>query len=52
MLLLIWKEDIKLTENIIFKVSPELKKQLQEEAKEKGLTLSSYLKAIISERKK
>ena len=39
-------------DTIIFKVSPELKKQLKKEAKEKGLTLSGYLKIIIFERKK
>lgn len=41
-----------MTENIIFRISPELKKLLKKEAKEKGLTLSGYLKSIISERKK
>lgn len=39
-------------DTIIFKISCELKEQLQEEAKEKGLTLSGYLKSIIAERKK
>ena len=38
-------------DTIIFKVSYELKEQLQKEAKEKGLTLSGYLKTIIYERK-
>ena len=39
-------------DTIIFNVSYELKEQLQKEAKEKGLTLSGYLKNIIYERKK
>ena len=39
-------------DTIIFKISHELKEQLQKEAKEKGLTLSGYLKTIISERNK
>lgn len=37
---------------IIFKVTKELKRQLMKEAKEKNLTLSGYIKAILSERKK
>lgn len=37
---------------IMFKVSKELKTQLKKEAKERNLTLSSYLKFIISKRKK
>lgn len=37
---------------IIFKISDELKKQLQEEAKEKSMTLSAYLKSIIAERRR
>lgn len=37
---------------ITFKLSEELKNQLQKEAKEKDLTLSAYLKSIIAERKK
>ncbi len=39
-------------DTIIFKISYELKTQLQKEAKERNLTLSSYIKAIIAERKK
>ena len=39
-------------DTIIFKVSYELKEQLQKEAKERNMTLSSYIKAIIAERKK
>ena len=39
-------------DNIIFKISTELKEQLKREAREKGLTLSGYIKAIIAERKK
>lgn len=39
-------------DTIIFKVSCELKKQLQKEAKERDMSLSSYLKSIIAERNK
>ena len=39
-------------ENIIFMVSKELKEQLKNEAKERGLTLSAYIKSILAERKK
>lgn len=39
-------------DTIIFKISCELKKQLQNEAKERNITLSAYLKSIIAERKK
>ena len=39
-------------DTIIFKVSCELKEQLQKEAKERNMTLSSYIKSIIAERKK
>ena len=39
-------------DTIIFKVSYELKEQLQKEAKERNMTLSSYIKAIITERNK
>jgi len=39
-------------DNIIFKISTELKEQLKSEARERGLTLSGYIKAIIAERKK
>ena len=39
-------------ENIIFKIDKELKKQLQVEAKARSMTLSSYIKMIISERGK
>jgi len=41
-----------MTENIMFWVSKELKEQLKNEAKERGLTLSAYIKSIIAERKK
>jgi predicted DNA-binding protein len=41
-----------MTENIMFMVSKELKEQLKNEAKERGLTLSGYIKAIIAARKK
>lgn len=39
-------------EVINIRINEELKEKLKKEAKEKGLTLSSYLKAIISERNK
>ena len=39
-------------ENIIFMVSKELKEQLKNEAKQRGLTLSAYIKSILAERKK
>ena len=39
-------------DTIIFKVSYELIEQLQKEAKERNMTLSSYIKSIIAERKK
>lgn len=38
-------------ENIIFKISKELKVQLENEAKTKGLTLSGYIRMILIERK-
>ena len=38
--------------NIMFYISTELKQKLKDEAKERGLTLSGYIKAIIAERKK
>lgn len=41
-----------MNECIIFKVSKSFKEILKKEAEEKGLTLSGYIKAIISERKK
>lgn len=33
-------------------ISEELKKQLKKESEEKGLALASYIRLIISERKK
>lgn len=39
-------------DTIIFKTSYELKEQLQKEAKERNMTLSSYIKSIIAERNK
>lgn len=39
-------------DRITFKLSVELKTQLKQEAHEKGLTLSAYVKSIIAERKK
>ena len=41
-----------MTENIMFMISKDLKEQLKKEARERGLTLSGYIKAIIAERKK
>lgn len=41
-----------MTTIINFKLSKELKNQLIEEAKEKNITLSAYIKMILSERKK
>jgi antitoxin component of RelBE/YafQ-DinJ toxin-antitoxin module len=37
---------------IYLRIDDDLKKQLQEEAKQKGLTLSAYIRLIISERVK
>lgn len=39
-------------DNIIFKIDVKIKEQLRAEAKERGLTLSAYIKSIIAERKK
>lgn len=39
-------------DTIIFKVDCKFKKQLQKEAQEKNLTLSSYIKSIIDKRDK
>lgn len=41
-----------MTETIILKVSEEFKKELESEAKTKNLKLSSYIRLILSERKK
>ena len=41
-----------MSETIIVKISKELKGQLENEAKEKGLTLSSYVRLILIGRKK
>ena len=38
-------------ENIIFQVTKELKEELENEAKAKGLTLSGYIRMILIERK-
>ena len=35
---------------IYLRIDDDLKKQLQEEAKQKGLTLSAYIRLIVSER--
>ena len=45
-------KEVKMKDTIIFKVSYELKEQLQKEAKERDMSLSSYIKSIIAERKK
>ena len=37
---------------IYLRIDDDLKKQLQEEAKQKGLTLSAYIRLIVSERDK
>ena len=37
---------------IQIRISAELKEQLKKEAKEKGLTLSGYIKMIFAERNK
>lgn len=37
---------------IYLRIDNDLKKQLQEEAKQKGLTLSAYIRLIVSERGK
>ena len=37
--------------NIIVRLSEELKKELQEEASKKGLSLNSYIRMILIERK-
>lgn len=37
---------------IIIKADDKLKKELENEAKEKGLNLSSYVRMILIERKK
>jgi antitoxin component of RelBE/YafQ-DinJ toxin-antitoxin module len=37
---------------IYLRIDDDLKKQLQEEAKQKGLTLSAYIRLIVSERAK
>lgn len=37
---------------IMFRISSDLKKQLQEEAKKRDLSLTAYIKSIIAERDK
>lgn len=39
-------------DTIIIKINYELKEQLRKEAKQRDMTLSSYLKSIIAERNK
>lgn len=41
-----------MNDNIMIKVTTEFKEQLKKEAREKGLTLSGYIKAILAERNK
>lgn len=36
---------------IYLRIDDDLKKQLQEEAKQKGLTLSSYIRMILIQRR-
>ena len=38
--------------NIILQISEDLKNELQQEAKSKGLTLSAYIRMILYERGK
>lgn len=37
---------------IMIKIATEFKEQLKKEAKERGLTLSGYIKSILAERNK
>lgn len=39
-------------DTIIFKVSKDLKKKLQDEARMNNMTLSTYIKIILNQRKK
>ena len=39
-------------ETLVIKIETKLKKELEKEAKEKGLNLSSYVRMILIERKK
>lgn len=41
-----------LKETIVIKVNPKIKDNLEKEAKEKGLNLSSYVRMILTERNK
>ena len=41
-----------MTETIILKVSKEFKQELEKKAKEKNLKLSSYIRLVLSEKKK
>lgn len=38
-------------ETVIFKMSKELKEQLMEEARSKGLSMSAYIRTILINRK-
>jgi hypothetical protein len=46
------RKEEKMNDYIMIKVTAEFKEQLKKEARERGLTLSGYIKAIIAERKK
>ena len=39
-------------EKVLFVIDKDLKKQLQQEARERGLTLSSYIRLILLSRSK
>ena len=41
-----------MNDTIIFRISKEFKEQLVKEAKEKDLTLTAYIKSILSGRSK
>ncbi len=41
-----------LKETIVIKINPKIKDNLEKEAKEKGLNLSSYVRMILTERNK
>ena len=45
-------QEVVMTETIIIKVSKEFKEQLEREANEKNINLSSYIRLILSERDK
>ena len=41
-----------LKETVVIKINPKIKDNLEKEAKEKGLNLSSYVRMILTERNK